>query len=386
MCATPNMPTRSEATRPTVCRPLDTRPRSVFGNFQSEPCERPADDRVTAVPPLALAATSPAAPGDLQSGIDASMARAFLHRFLAKGFEDPTPDGWRWLTSPETLRAFRSSVEALSAVCLGPPWENGRSADPPNPIVPCAIEPESGHARPPQPGPGKACSQLLPLVPAGAAAGGNTRAPVPGAGGALNLGGVAELLAAQLRPEAFEPFQSDYLTIFGHAARGLCPLNEIEYGDLKADPLFQPHRLADLAGFYRAFGLELADHATERHDHICLELEFMSVLAAKEAYALEHQLDPEPLAVVRDAQKKFLREHLGCWVPGFTRRLESSVGRGALAALARFTRVFIVGECARFGVQPGSEDLLLRPVEETDEHLCAACALPAPSGATPAVT
>jgi hypothetical protein len=91
-----------------------------------------------------------------------------------------------------------------------------------------------------------------------------------------------------------------------HAARGRCPLNEIEYGDIKADPLFQPHRLADLAAFYRAFGLEVAEDADERHDHICLELEFMCVLAAKEAYALEHQLDAEVLTLCRDAQKRFL--------------------------------------------------------------------------------
>src|SRR5262245_35587475 len=53
----------------------------------------------------------------------------------------------------------------------------------------------------------------------------------------------------------YEQFLADYISAFGHAARGPCPLNEIEYGELKADPLIQPHRLADLAAFYRAFGL-----------------------------------------------------------------------------------------------------------------------------------
>ena len=90
-------------------------------------------------------------------------------------------------------------------------------------------------------------------------------------------------LTERLRPEGFESYQLAYVSAFGHAARGVCPLNEIEYGDLKADPLFQPHRLADLAAFYRAFGLELADEAGERPDHIGMELEFMSILSAKEA-------------------------------------------------------------------------------------------------------
>ena len=152
-------------------------------------------------------------------------------------------------------------------------------------------------------------------------------------------------------------------------------MNEIEYGDIKADPLFQPHRLADLAAFYRAFGLEVADDAGERHDHICLELEFMCVLAAKEAYALEHQLDEQQLAQCRDAQKKFLREHLGRWTPAFTRRLVAATSEPNLRALAQFTQAFIEAECARFGVNPGSEDLLLRPVDESADRLCDACGI-----------
>jgi DMSO reductase family type II enzyme chaperone len=178
---------------------------------------------------------------------------------------------------------------------------------------------------------------------------------------------------SKLASENFESFHLAYLTAFGHAARGSCPLNEIEYGDLKADPLFQPHRLADLAAFYQAFGLEVADDADERHDHICLELEFMCVLAAKEAYAVEYQLDAGDLALCRDAQKKFLRQHLGRWAPAFTRRLASMTGESLLGALATFTRVFIEAECARFSVTPGSEDLLLRPVDQAAESMCSSC-------------
>jgi hypothetical protein len=108
----------------------------------------------------------------------------------------------------------------------------------------------------------------------------------------------------------------------------------------------------------------------------------MAVLAAKEAWAREHQLDADALAVVRDAQKKFLREHLGRWTPAFTRRLEREAGPGPLAALARFTREFVLAECARFGVVAGNEDLLLRPVDETAESLCATCGITAlPPGA-----
>jgi len=195
------------------------------------------------------------------------------------------------------------------------------------------------------------------------------------AAGHETLPEAARALVAELQPGRFENFHTAYLAAFGHAARGHCPLNEIEYGDIKADPLFQPHRLADLAAFYRAFGVEVADDADERQDHICLELEFMCILAAKEAYALEHQLDPGDLASCRAAQKKFLREHLGRWTPAFARRLGCSAVGTSLGALAVFTRVFVEEECRCRGVACGSEDLLLRPIDEATEKMCESCGL-----------
>lgn len=174
---------------------------------------------------------------------------------------------------------------------------------------------------------------------------------------------------------AFDSFLDAYLSVFGHAARGSCPLNEIEYGDIKADPLFQPHRLADLAAFYRAFGLEIASDAGERHDHLCLELEFMCVLAAKEAYALQNQFHAGLLEQCRDAQKNFLREHLGRWTPAFTRRLEAAADNATLRSLAGFTRAVIESECKRFCVSPGSEELALRPVDETADRMCDSCGI-----------
>ncbi len=185
----------------------------------------------------------------------------------------------------------------------------------------------------------------------------------------------AAALLVRLHGTSFASFQQDYTAAFGHAARGNCPLNEIDYGEPDADPLFQPHRLADLAAFYRAFGLEVADDAAERPDHLGMELEFMAVLATKEAYAAAHGETDERCALCRDAQRKFLREHLGRWAPAFARRLARAAADATLAALADFTHAFVVAECHRFGVPAGREDLALRPVDEAGERLCAACGL-----------
>lgn len=189
-------------------------------------------------------------------------------------------------------------------------------------------------------------------------------------------------VACVCRSEAFGSYHDDYVTAIGHAARGSCPINEIEYGELKADPLLQPHRLADLAALYRAFGMELTEEGGERQDHLAVELEFLAVLAGQEAHALADDLPDEVLAVNLEAQRLFLREHLGRWSPTFARRLETTVSDGALRAVARLLLAFVLAECRRAGVNAGGVDVTLRPADE-EAALCDSCGLrtPLPGGA-----
>lgn len=315
----------------------DTPKRSVFGNYRADGSgssgreSAPSDESR-----LTSAATSDLA--TLQASIDLAIARSFIHRFLAKAYEDPTPEGWAWLCAAGTQEGLDAAWDVASK----------RSAGFQPAVSPTSSRQGTGNVESPE-------HSERPRI-------GNPRH--------------SKLkVCATFTPAGFDSFLNAYLATFGHAARGSCPLNEIEYGDLKADPLFQPHRLADLAAFYRAFGLEVTEDAGERHDHICLELEFMCVLAAKEAWALEHQLDGDQLTQCQDAQKKFLREHLGRWTPAFTRRLAAATHEPTLRALAEFTRAFIESECVRFGVTPGSEDLLLRPVDDAAERMCDSCGI-----------
>jgi TorA maturation chaperone TorD len=313
--------------------------RSVFGNFKPAsapdqgadfgPAPRPDVDR-TGVDASELPAPA------LQDAIDLAMARSFVYGFLARGFEYPAPATWEWLGSTEAQRALSLALAILvlpeeSCIDDAPPAKPATSSIPRNPARSASVT-DTAEARD------------------------------------------ARLFAAQLTPAAFEDFAADYIAVFGHAARGTCPINEIEYGDPKEDPLFQPHRLADLAGFFAAFGLELDPGSGERQDHLAVELEFLSFLAAKEAYALEHQLDTAELELGRTAQGAFLREHAGRWVPGFCRRLERVAQHPVLRGFARLTRLCVTADCRRQRVPAGADNLALRPVD-TGALLCTSCGL-----------
>lgn len=181
--------------------------------------------------------------------------------------------------------------------------------------------------------------------------------------------------------EAFEALRSsprdpaalqlEYVRLFGHTVGVECPPYETQGGG--SHIFMQAQELADIAGFYHAWGLDVSDRAKERVDHISVELEFMSCLAFKEAYAVEKS-NGEQSSLCRESQKKFLEEHLGRWVPAFTSLLEQKAGEGFYGALARTLREFIVSDAWRKGVSP---DVLrpgeLRPVGFDGEPDCSSC-------------
>ncbi len=182
----------------------------------------------------------------------------------------------------------------------------------------------------------------------------------------------------------FDAFHDRYVSAFGHAARGSIPMNEIEFGEPRADALYQPHRLADLAAFYHAFGLSVAGDAGERQDHLCLQLEFLSVLAAKEAWALQDESRAEALQTTREGARSFLREHLGRWTPAFSRLVSARADSDPLSASATLLRQFVESDCARYGVTAGPDTLIIRAPDEAAERLCDGCGLrQPPPGALP---
>lgn len=165
--------------------------------------------------------------------------------------------------------------------------------------------------------------------------------------------------------------QSQYVTIFGHTLGQECPPYETQYGG--AHIFQQAHDLGDIAGFYRAFGLEVSDQAKERLDHIAIQLEFMAFLAYKEAYALSTD-GREKAEICRQAQRKFLADHLGRWVPFFTKRLEAEAKDDFYGRLAVLTERFLAFEVGGFGVKPFRVEGLA-PIPFEPDGSCVSCGI-----------
>lgn len=171
--------------------------------------------------------------------------------------------------------------------------------------------------------------------------------------------GVGELLSLPLPPP--DRLEAERERLYGHTLRGaVCPY-ECEYGS--REPMQQAQELADLEGFYRAFGLRTVGHPADRADHVACELEFLEFLSAKEAWALDAG-DDEMLAVTRQAARKFLRRHLGRFGRAFAHGLERASGEEFYRRLARSFDAFLRVVCAGFRVEVGPELLELRSAEE----------------------
>jgi putative dimethyl sulfoxide reductase chaperone len=180
------------------------------------------------------------------------------------------------------------------------------------------------------------------------------------------VGALARRLAAGTAP--LEALDASYRDLFGHTARGPVPLCETEYGG--DTPFLQPQELADLGGFYAAFGLTLAPDARERADHVSCECEFLMFLARKEAVALERN-DAATREATEAATRLFLRDHLARWAPSVAAWLEREDADGFYGALARLAAAVLVAECARLGVRGAPAALSLRPAE--DDRVPMAC-------------
>jgi len=143
--------------------------------------------------------------------------------------------------------------------------------------------------------------------------------------------------------------QTEHRRVFSNVITLDCPPYETLFGN---DHVFaQSHVMGDIAGFYKAFGVELSKDIHERLDHLSVEFEFMHFLAYKESYSRCHD-GAEKTQIVVDAQKKFVKNHIGRWVPLFCRMLVKKADSGLFKMVADMTLDWMDFEAAFLNVTP----------------------------------
>jgi TorA maturation chaperone TorD len=236
-------------------------------------------------------------------------ARRALYRFTSLALLDPLGGTWPQLTDENSKACVRSACELLREEAAG--------------VSPCLGRGELPHDR------------LDPAM---------VFARMPASPAALN---------------------EQYEQTFGLLTTAACPPCETEYVDGKLS--FQrAQQLADIAGYYRAFGVEPGH---ERPDHIALELEFMALLIDLCSRArTEEQFD-----VTRDAQVRFVKDHLSWWLPVFARLLQKESPDGFFTAVGELLCAFLPMERFRLGVEPPVNPASPSSIERPEE--CEGCAL-----------
>ncbi len=171
-----------------------------------------------------------------------------------------------------------------------------------------------------------------------------------------HLSAIEEWVSSEGTNWNLQDLRDDHRRVFSNVISLDCPPYETLFGN---DHVFgQSYTMGDIAGFYSAFGLQLSNDIHERIDHLSVELEFIHYLSYKESYALIHD-GPEKLKTVVDAEKRFVKEHVGRWVPLFSGMLKRKADYGFYKALADFTSEWVAFEIAYLGVTP-------QPYSETD--------------------
>lgn len=113
----------------------------------------------------------------------------------------------------------------------------------------------------------------------------------------------------------------------------------------------QPFDIADLGGFYLAFGFGPPPTAASPPDHLGTELEYLSLLNLKTALA-ERRARREEARITRLAMGHFLADHLGRWVDGFDAAMREADAAPAYRTLSTLLRRTIEQDCRRLGVMP----------------------------------
>lgn len=174
--------------------------------------------------------------------------------------------------------------------------------------------------------------------------------------------------------------QAEHRRVFGLTG-SLC--YETEYG--LPHEFRQSQELADISGFYQAFGFKVGGKVRERPDHLAVELEFIYVLCLKEALA-HSQKKMDRVEICIEAQRGFITDHIGRWIPLFSKAVDKTSFQGPASKtltpilispyteLASFAAAFVTAHARLVGAQPVILSAAeVRPTPLGPEMSCGEC-------------
>lgn len=138
--------------------------------------------------------------------------------------------------------------------------------------------------------------------------------------------------------------------------RGPVKAEAYPYESMYVDGEIMGQSSLDVVRRYREAGVAVSEGFKDLPDHICVELEFMHYLCAREFDALESGAQDE-VARIQVIGQSFLKDHLVRWVFRFTDRILQYASTPFYVSLAKITREFTrceasaCGEASRTGTE-----------------------------------
>lgn len=120
--------------------------------------------------------------------------------------------------------------------------------------------------------------------------------------------------------------------------------------------------LGDLSAFYQAFGFSVNEHGGSP-DSIVHEVKFLSLLALKEAFALQNGLTEEA-EICANATKGFIEDHLGRWSPHFVNKVLTATEEAIFVLAVNL----LTAALSRVGKRVGVTEIVPLPFLDLDQE------------------
>lgn len=185
----------------------------------------------------------------------------------------------------------------------------------------------------------------------------------------------AGLSALSLQPRDASALHTSAVRWFDH---GRVP--PYEYSNVPPSVGGHTAGLADVAGFYRAFGMQVT---SERPDHLVAELEFLALVDLLEADARAEGSD-EHAAACAEAARKFLGSHLGGWVDTWAARIAEAAPEEPWGAVGRAIALTVAFEARCHNVVPVRSSAVFFDPEDPPPDAAVGCEMGLVAGAGPA--